>query len=61
MYVIRVRSGFCDYFVQDLEAKHVRLTCRRDFAVEFRAADEARKHARSGEEVVYTTAKHPRG
>lgn len=61
MYVIRVRTGFCNYFVQDLKSKHVRMTPRRDFAMEFRTAEEARRHLREGEEVVWTDAKHPGG
>jgi hypothetical protein len=55
MYVIVVRTGFCNYYVQLLrsESEHVRHHCLLSLAVRFRTSDEARKHVRSGEELEW--------
>lgn len=49
MYVIRVATGFCQYFVQHIEIgrQHVRYTSMAARAARFRTAAEARKHTNS--------------
>ena len=56
-YVLVARTGFCDSFVQSIHpsAQHLRHTSHRERAVRFRTSDEARRHRRSGEELVWRT------